>query len=329
MPEIKKNINLKNYTTFKIGGDAQYFAEALSSEDLVNLIKYSNKENMNLTIIGGGSNILISDKGIKGLTVINRSKSIDLIDNTNIDLDSKTGKPRYKEGDYFKFDDLSDDDSSYEKVLLKVSSGVNLTYLINDTLSKGITGIQYFSAIPGTIGGAIFNNIHGGSKLIGDLTYKARLIDNKGDIIEVDNSFFKFDYDSSILHNKKYYLLDADLILYKGNVEKAKNTAREWIKRKRSIQPILPSAGSVFKNITDEERDTISAPVNSAGWLIENVGMKGYYIGGAKVYEKHANYIVNTGFATQSDVSNLINEIKERVYKKFKIEIEEEIIFKE
>ena len=329
MPEIKKNVNLKNYTTFKIGGNSQFFAEALSNEDLINLVKYSNKENINLTIIGGGSNILISDNGIKGLTVINRSRAIDITESIDINLNSQAGESRYKEGDYFKFNDLDNHDNSYTRVILKVSSGVNLTYLINDTLSKGITGIQYFSAIPGTIGGAIFNNIHGGSKLIGDLLYKARLIDKKGDIIEVDNSFFKFNYDSSILHKEKYYLLDVDLILYNGNVQKAKNTAREWIKRKRSIQPTLPSAGSIFKNITDNERDVISAPVNSAGWLIENVGMKGYSIGGAKVYEKHANYIVNMGFATQSDVSKLITEIKDRVYEKFKIEIEEEIIFKE
>jgi UDP-N-acetylmuramate dehydrogenase len=329
MPEIKKNINLKNYTTFKIGGDAEFFAEALNSEDLINLIKYSHKEKINLTIIGGGSNILISDKGIKGLTIINRSKSIDIKEDIDINFDFQIGKPRYKEGDYFKFNDLDDDDKSYEKVLINVSSGVNLTYLINETLSKGITGIQYFTAIPGSIGGAIFNNIHGGSKLIGDLVYKARLIDKKGNIKEVDNSFFKFDYDSSILHKEEYYLLDTELILYKGNIEKAKNTAKEWIKRKRSIQPILPSAGSIFKNITDQERDTISAPVNSAGWLIDNVGMKGYSIGGAKVYEKHANYIINMGFATQNDVSRLIEEIKDKVYKKFKIELEEEIIFKQ
>ncbi len=329
MIDIKKNVNLKNYTTFKIGGNAELFSEAFSNEDLIDLIKYAHIKKIPTTIIGGGSNILISDNGIKGLTIINRAKSIEIIENPKIDFETQNNKSRYQEGEYFKFSDLDDDDSIYDKVIVKVSSGVNLTYLINETLSKGITGIQYFTAIPGSIGGAIFNNIHGGSKLIGNLVYKARLIDLKGNIIKVDHSFFNFDYDKSILHENKYFLLDVELILFKGNIDKAKNTSREWLKRKRAVQPILPSAGSIFKNITDEEKEVISSPVNSAGWVIEQAGMKGYSIGGAKVYDKHANYIINTGTATQKDVSSLILEIKEKVLKKFKIEINEEIIFKE
>ncbi len=327
--KIDKNINLSKYTTFKIGGVAEFFSEAQTKQNLLDAIEYANKNSIPLNIIGGGSNILISDKGIEGLSVINKYKEINIEGKLEEDINIENNKSFYNEGEYFKFSDLIDtNERDTQKYLVRVSSGVNLTYLINETLHQNLTGIQYFSGIPGTLGGAIFNNIHGGEKLIGDLVYSATLIDKKGEIINVNNNFFEFGYDDSILHKNEYILIDAQLILFEGNVEKAKETAHEWIKRKRNIQPSLPSAGSIFKNITNEEKDVIQAPVNSAGWLIENAGLKGKTIGGAQVYQKHANYIVNIGFAKASDVTNLIEVIQEEVFKKFKIELIPEIILK-
>ena len=98
--------------------------------------------------------------------------------------------------------------------------------------------------------------------------------------------------------------------------------------RKKSIQPILPSAGSIFRNLTQDEMKAINAPVSSAGWIIEQCGLKGFKIGGAQVYEKHANWIVNLGFATQNDISSIIEKIQEEVFRKFKIKLIPEIIFK-
>ena len=325
--KIDKNISLKEYTTFKIGGYAEFFSIANTKEDLINLVKFAKKERLPITILGGGSNILISDKGIKGLTIINKYKEINISD-IKSKIEINDDKSFYREGDYFKFTDLEEDEKNYDQVIVNVSSGINLTYLINDLLSKNITGIQYFSAIPGTLGGAIFNNIHGGSKLIGNYLYKAKVLSLDGDIEEVDRSFFKFGYDYSVLHENKYILLSSNLILFKGDVKKARETSIEWLKRKTNIQPKLPSAGSIFKNITDEQRERIQSPVNSAGWIIDQCGLKGERVGGAQIYEKHANYIVNTGNATEKEVKGLIDKVQNEVYKKFRIKLSPEIIFK-
>lgn len=328
IPKIENHKPIKDITTYKVGGAAEYFAIAKEKNDLINLVLFAKEKGIKVTIIGGGSNILISDKGIKGLTIQNLYKEINILD-TNIDNIHITRlNPRYQDGEYFKFSDLENEYEGYKKTIIEVSSGTILQYLINDMLSKNLCGIEYFTAIPGTVGGAIFNNIHGGTRFIGDLVYEAQIIDMNGNIQSVKNNFFDFSYDYSRLHKNKEILLSVQLILFKGDNVKSKETQKEWFKRKKSIQPILPSAGSIFRNLTQDEMTAINAPVSSAGWIIEQCGLKGFKIGGAQVYEKHANWIVNLGFATQNDISSIIEKIQEDVFRKFKIKLIPEIIFK-
>ncbi len=328
MITLEKKVSLKNYTTYKIGGEAEYFYQANTKTELISAIQFALKEELEINIIGGGSNVLVSDKGVKGLTIRNMAKDINITDKVPNDFDIKKSFARYSQGEYMKFSDLEDDETKYERVLVEVQSGVNLTFFINQMINSGLTGIQYFSGIPGTIGGAVFNNIHGGTRIIGDLIYSAEVMDNEGKITEVNPDFFRFGYDESILHTNKYFLLSVKFVLFKGDQNIAKKIALEWTKRKKAIQPILPSAGSVFKNITEEERIAVGAPVNSSGWLIDQMGFKGFTIGGAKVYEKHANFIVNMGFAKQADVSAIIEKIQEKALDKYKLELIPEIIFK-
>ncbi len=328
IPKIEKNISLKEHTTYKIGGIADFFAVSESRDDIINLIRFAKEKDYPVTIIGGGSNILISDKGVRGLVIKNLYKEIKILNKNLNNIDISKSQPRYQDGEYFKFSDLESEYEGYDKILVKASSGVILQYLINDSLSKNLCGIEYFTAIPGSIGGAIFNNIHGGTRFIGDLLWKAEIIDINGNIQKKSRDFFDFSYDYSRLHEEKEFLLSVKLILFKGDNSKSKNTAKEWFKRKKSIQPILPSAGSIFRNLSKDEMEVIGAPVSSAGWVIEQCNLKGFTIGGAQVYEKHANWIVNLGFATQSDVSKIIETIQDEVYKKFKINLIPEIIFK-
>ncbi len=328
MIKPEKKVSLKNYTTYKIGGDAEYFYQANTRQELMSAIQFALKEEMEINIIGGGSNVLISDKGVKGLTIKNNVKDINITNKEPNNFDIKKSFARYSQGEYMKFNDLEDDETKYEKILVEVQSGVNLTFFINQMINNGLTGIQYFSGIPGTIGGAVFNNIHGGTRIIGDLVYSAEVMDKEGNIIEVSPDFLKFGYDESILHTNQYFLISVKFVLFKGNQNIAKKIALEWTKRKKAVQPILPSAGSVFKNITEEERQAVGAPVNSSGWLIDQMGFKGFTIGGAKVYEKHANFIVNMGFAKQTDVSEIIEKIQESALEKYKLELIPEIIFK-
>ncbi len=329
MVDILKNTELKPYTTYKIGGPADFFATAYTEENLKYLVRYAYSNDIPFDIIGGGSNVLISDKGIRALVVKNNTKEIIIREDVNVNnFDIKNLKSFYKEGSYMQFEDLEDNESEYKKILVEVSSGLSLAYLINDTISKGLTGLQYFAGIPGTLGGAIFNNIHGGTRLIGNLLHSAKVIDMEGNVSEVDYDFFKFGYDTSVLHQKQYTLLSLKLILFEGDTEKAKTIQKEWIKRKHKIQPTLPSCGSVFKNISDEEKQEIGAPVNSAGWVIEQLGFKGFKIGGAEVYKNHANFIVNLGFAKASDVKTIIDKIKGEALKKFNLKLTPEIILK-
>lgn len=328
IPKIEKNIPLKLHTTYKVGGIADFFAIAQSKEDIINLIRFAKEKDYPITIIGGGSNILVSDKGIRGLVIKNLYKEINILDTKADNIKIKNSDPRYQDGEYFEFSDLESEYIDYKKTLVNISSGVILQYLINDSLSKDLCGLEYFTAIPGTFGGAIFNNIHGGTKFIGDLLYTAEIIDINGNIQNVEKDFFDFSYDYSVLHKNRDILLSAKLILFKGDSDKSKENAKEWFKRKKSIQPILPSAGSVFRNLTNDEKEMLGAPVSSAGWVIEQCNLKGFKIGGAQVYEKHANWIVNLGFATQKDISQIIDVVQTTVYEKFKIQLLPEIIFK-
>ena len=283
--DIYINEPMSKHTTFKIGGPAECLVKIKKIEQLETIVEYSKKEKINLTIIGNGSNILVSDKGIKGIVA-------------KIEIDKL----------YSKIED--------NIVLLTVGSGVKLGTLAQKCLKEEIEGFEFASGIPGTIGGAIRMNAGAHGSEMKDIVKTVTYMDREGKIYEITNEQAKFEYRKSLFTNKDYIILETEIQLKKGNVKEIKGKMREYANYRKEKQPIeYPSAGSTFKR----GNDFITAK------LIDECGLKGYQIGGAQISEKHAGFIINRNNATAKDVIDLMKYTEEQVYKKFGKKIEQEI----
>lgn len=285
LPEVKKNILLKDYTTFHIGGPAKYFFVAKIKEDLIKAIKVAKKINLPFFILGGGSNLLINDKDFDGLVIKNESRNFKV-----------QGK----------------------KIIAE--SGVIFDLAIKTTVRSGLSGLEKGSGIPGTLGGAVYGNAGWprGKWAVGDYVEKVELLMPNGKIKKVGRKWLSFGYRSSRLKKikgKKPVILEVVLKLKKGKKKDLEKERQEILETRVKKIPPGFSAGSIFKN-------PIEKP---AGFLIEKCGLKGKRVGDVKISEKHANFIVNLGKGKAKDVIKLINLAKKKVKNKFGIGLEEEI----
>ncbi len=326
---LRRNAPLAEFSTIGIGGPARYLFPARNTPDLVKAVQLAIKEGIPYYILGNGSNTLISDNGFAGLVIINLSQEIQVLDHKPENLPSISAtKPRLDQPgarEFFTVDDLDYDEAESESILVNLDSGVKLQTVIHALIKQGITGLQWFSGIPGTIGGAIFVNTHGGRKFMGDFLYSALLLDKNGHSRQVNHDYFKFDYDYCILHETHEIVLSAVFILRLGNQEKALFTANEWAKRK-SLQP-QRSLGSTFQNLTLEQKEKLGLPTTSAGYIIDKIlGFRGSEsVGEAIVSPRSANFIENWGNAKARDVFLLIQQIKKAAKEKLGIDLKEEI----
>ena len=291
----KENILLdepmKKHTSFKIGGDAEFFVKAKSVDDVKYIVDICNSNNIPLTIVGNGSNLLVKDNGIKGIVL---KICID-----NIDIEK----------------------TEENKVIVIVGAGVLLGKLAQVLLKESIAGFEFASGIPGTIGGAVRMNAGAYGSEFKDIVFETTCMDlENGNIIKLSNEEQKFEYRKSIFNNNKYIILGTKLILTRvENNQIISDKMAEYKNSRLEKQPMeFPSAGSTFKR----GADFITAK------LIDECGLKGYNVGDAQVSSKHAGFIVNTGNATAKDVLNLIDIVKQNVLEKFgkKIELEVEVI---
>lgn len=325
-----ENQSLSKFTTWRIGGLAEILVEINNSDDLEKLLLMAIKNQIPYTILGNGSNILISDNGIKGLVIINKSKNIEF---TDIIIPSEQQNPyiehrHLESGDtnFYSFSDLDYTESADGKLVI-FDSGVMLPYAINKTLLQGLTGLQWFAGIPGTMGGSLYNNIHGGTKHFSENFISARIIDADGIVKDVDYDFFNFGYDQSILRiNPKIVILKLTLNLIQGNLEKANFVAKEWLKRK-AIQP-KNSCGSVFQAIPTDKANELDYPTNSAGYIVDKIlNLKGHSIGNIQISQIHSNFMVNNGGASAIDTLNLIKLVQHKTKEKIGIDLKPEINF--
>ena len=284
--KIYVNEPMSKHTSFKIGGPAEYLIKIDSVEELKSILKLSKEKDIPLTIIGNGSNILVSDDGIKGIVA-----KIE-IDNLKIDKED-------------------------EKILITVGSGIKLGLLAQKCLKEEIAGFEFASGIPGTIGGAIRMNAGAHGTEMKDIVKTVTYVDRNGEIHKIKNEQAKFEYRNSLFAHKDYIIVETEIQLEEGNAEEIKEKMTEYANYRKEKQPIeYPSAGSTFKR----GADFITAK------LIDECGLKGYQIGGAQISEKHAGFIINKENATAKDVIELMKYTKEQVYKKFGKEIETEIV---
>ena len=283
--KIIYNEPMKKHTSFKIGGNADFFVSVKTIEELKQALFYAKQKQIPITIIGNGTNILVSDSGIRGIVI--------KIDIQHFDIE--------EENDY---------------VEISVGSGNKMMALATQLKNREISGLEQLSGIPGTIGGAIYMNAGAYGKEMKDIVISTKCMNMKGEIFELSNEEQKFEYRSSVFNTKEYIILEAKLKLKKGKKEDIELQMNEYLNQRKEKQPLeYPSAGSTFKR----QEGIITAK------LIDECGLKGYKIGGAMVSEKHAGFIVNTGDATAKDVLELIKYVKDEVYKKYGVKIEEEV----
>ena len=309
---IYVNEPMKKYTSFKVGGNADLLIKVKDVKELMYAIKIADKYYLPVTIIGNGSNILVRDNGITGIVI-------------KIEFDNME---KEKKKDF---------------AIVTVGAGVKLMKLAQLLLNEGISGFEFASGIPGTIGGAVKMNAGAYGTEMKDIVISTKCLElnknskpirknniddieitepgsniDENNIIELNNKEQEFRYRNSIFSDKRYIVLETKLKLPYGNKEDIKAKMEELNKSRKEKQPDLPSAGSTFKR----GDDFITAK------LIDECGLKGYAIGGAQVSEKHAGFIVNTGDATAQDIIDLIDYVKKVVYEKTgkTIELEVEIL---
>ncbi len=323
MIEIKENVPLKNYTTFRIGGPARFLVAVKSEEELIEALNYAKGNNLPFFILGGGSNLLVSDRGFDGLVIKNKLLA-------------------------FSF--------QLSACTIEAGAGVPLALAVNKSVENNLTGLEWAAGIPGTVGGAVRGNAGAFGGSMGDIVEKVKVLEISNDQFLIPNQISnpksqipnklqiknyklqdcQFGYRTSIFkQNKNLIILSATIKLKSGNKEESQKKIKEIIAKRIAKQPKAASAGSYFLNpvVTDQklleefEHDRgIKCKDDKlpAGWLIDQAGLRGKKIGGAMVSEEHTNFIVNTGAATAEDVIMLVSVIKQQVRDKFRVELIEE-----
>lgn len=318
--KIRKNAPLAFHTTFKIGGPARYFCETGSEEEVLEALKFAREKSLPVFLLGGGSNVLVSDRGFDGLVI----KIEDL---------------------RFKIYDSR----------VECGAGVMLNKAVNESVRNNLTGLEWAAGIPGTIGGAVRGNAGAFGGTIADSVESVKALDLSASetgsfpMLEMTADSCQFAYRNSIFkQNPNLIILSVSLKLKKGDRSKSEKLMKEILAMRKEKQPTdFPSAGSFFKNPETDDKDLIRQFETDTGkkitehanfyqytggriripapWLIEECGLKGKRIGGAMVSEKHANFIVNTGGATAENVVMLAAIIKTKVRNKFGIQLQEEV----
>ena len=301
--QILRDEPLAKHTTFRIGGPAEWYAAATTLEQLEALPDLALEHGLPLTVLGGGSNLLVSDAGIRGLVVANQTRW---------------------HGAGAEFRQRWDHPAVRDRQLV-AESGVLVAGLARSAIRQALSGLEWAVSVPGTVGGAVIGNAGAhGSDAATNLAWT--LVSYAGcgrQVLSRDE--MRYVYRSSLLKEQlldtsrelKPVVLGAGFDLPAGEIEELDRRANEYLARRRATQPVEPSAGSIFRN----------PPGDHAGRLIESLGFKGHHIGGAQVSPRHANFIVNTGNATAADVAALINLLREQVYRATEIRLVLEILF--
>ena len=281
-----KKIKLSKYTTIRVGGSAEYFAEPNTTNEFINLIKWAHLCNHKCQVIGAGSNLLINNILLEGLTICTKKMR-------SIKIESNTG-------------------------LIESDAGVMLPTLSNLLAKNGLQGGEWTVGIPGTVGGAICMNAGSGQLSLANNLLSVRAINTKTlEISEIQKKDISFKYRFSPFQENNLIVISCKLLFKpKGNVEKLLETTKNNLQKKTKTQPYhLPSFGSVFKNPT----------YTNAGKLIDELGLKGLKIGDAEISKMHANFIVNNSSASAADILSLITLIQQKVLQKKGILLQPEV----
>lgn len=291
---VKRDFGLAPMTTFRVGGPAEWFLETRSSDELLTALQLAYAADLPVTVLGGGSNVLVSDRGVRGLVIRPRGGTIE-----QIAADS-----------------------------IRADAAVTINGLVRWTITHGLAGIEAWAGTPGTVGGAVFGNAHYSGRLISEYIIRVRLTTRAGVVTDVPIADMEFGYDRSRLQRTGELLLSADFRVSPGDANEMREVARRSLAYRKKTQPLhMPSAGCVFQN-PEPGVDVVPEGIPwSAGALVDRAGMKGQACGGARVSPLHGNFLVNEGAATATDIRTLIERCREAVRTRFGVTLREEIVY--
>lgn len=274
---------MKKHTTFRIGGPADYYLCPHSTEELQKILQICRENKLEFFILGNGSNLLVSDKGYRGV-VIQLWKN---------------------------FSDIETEDNT-----ITVKAGALLSKVAAEALEESLTGMEFASGIPGTMGGAVMMNAGAYGGEMKDIIREVTVLTREGELLTLSKEEMNFGYRTSVVKEKGYVVISAVLQLRKGDREEIRKVMDELKERRVTKQPLdMPSAGSTFKRPEG----------NFAAKLIEDAGLKGFSVGGAMISEKHSGFVVNYNDATAEDVMELCRQVREKVKALNGIELEMEV----
>lgn len=291
---VRTDVTLAPLTTFRVGGPADVLVETKSAEEIVNALTIAHAHKAPVTMLGGGSNVLIGDKGIRGLVIRPRGGAVHPV------------------GDH----------------LVRADAAVTINGLVRWTINRGYAGLEAWAGTPGTVGGAVFGNAHWKKVNIGDIVESVRLARRDGTLLQAPADRMEFDYDDSRLKRTGEVALWVAFRVTPGADPAAlRAVARESLAFRKQTQPLeAPSAGCIFMN-PDTSRDRVPDGIPpSAGALVDRAGLKGATLGGARVSPAHANFIINDGTATAEDIKTLVERCRRRVEERFGVTLRDEII---
>lgn len=272
------------HTTFKVGGPATCFVEIKTVEELKNLLAHFSSENLSYFVVGNGSNLLVSDKGFDGV-ILHIGEGLSKVEVTGDTIIAEAGA-----------------------MLIRVA---------NMAAAASLTGLEFASGIPGSVGGAVFMNAGAYGGEMKQVVKRVWCVDSFGVEHVFSGEEMDFSYRNSILRKEKMVATKVEFKLSVGEKEKILETIADLSQKRREKQPLeYPSAGSTFKRPEGY----------FAGKLIMDAGLRGYRVGGAQVAEKHCGFVINAGGATATDIYRLMEDVKEKVYAQFQVELEPEVI---
>lgn len=292
--DVQQNAALAPLTTFKVGGPADWLLDLHGGDALKKAVAIASDAGVLVTVLGGGSNVLVSDAGVRGIVVRIHGGDVRAIDASAVRADA----------------------------------GMTINGLVRWTIGRGIAGLEAWAGTPGTVGGAVFGNAHFRGRLISELIDRVTLVTVDGAIADLPVGEMEFGYDVSRLHRTHEVVVSADFHVSSGDPSALRAVARESLAFRKRTQPLeSASAGCIFQN-PDPSRDRVPEGIPpSAGALVDRAGLKGAREGAARVSATHANFIVNEGGASAREIRALIERCKAEVAARFGVTLREEIVY--
>jgi UDP-N-acetylmuramate dehydrogenase len=291
---VLRHAPLAPLTTFKVGGTADWLLTLHGPDEIRKAVALAQGAGAAVTVLGGGSNVLVSDRGVRGIVI------------------------RLRGGDVVRL----------ESGCVRVGAALTINGLVRWTINRGVAGLEAWAGTPGTVGGAIHGNAHFQGRNIGELVDRVRLVDSSATLKDVAAADMEFAYDSSRLQRTREVVVSVDFHAADGEPAALRATARASLAFRKRTQPLeSASAGCIFQN-PDPSRDRVPDGIPaSAGALVDRAGLKGTREGRARVSPAHANFIVNEGGSTAAEIRKLIDRCKREVHERFGVALREEIVY--